>query len=189
VPRLQSSPLNWKNDHFQIKKLESCEKLLRFYGIDEPRKNFSAFFLGSWDKHIIQVPLRYVKAYLGFSIYCRRHTVGQILNQFYHLYFVFTLSNMDGNTMIFLCFWYKSVYEIRNEFEFGFELPTAEIGLQYRETEVKFMNVLFRWGFWALSWEFSDLRFLYGFLKPKEGVSFSIRFSSFPPLQCSVTEL
>ncbi len=30
----------------------------------------------------------------------------------------------------------------------------------------EFMNVQFLWGFWAKSWEFSGLRFLYRFLKP-----------------------
>jgi hypothetical protein len=29
------------------------------------------------------------------------------------------------------------------------------------KAEAKFMNVQFRWGFWAYSWEFSDLRFPY----------------------------
>ncbi len=33
-------------------------------------------------------------------------------------------------------------------------------------TEAEIMNVKSGWGFWASSWEFSDLRFLYGFLKP-----------------------
>ncbi len=27
--------------------------------------------------------------------------------------------------------------------------------------EAEFMNVQFRWGFWAYSWDFSDLRFPY----------------------------
>ncbi len=36
------------------------------------------------------------------------------------------------------------------------------------------MNVQFHWNFWAKSWKFSDLRFLYGFLKPLgRGVWFS----------------
>ncbi len=73
-----------------------------------------------------------------------------------------------------------------------------------RTTEMEFMKVLFRWGFWAWPSDYSDLRFLlsflpvyksyswtnltflhwlivlYGFLKPTIGVVwFSARFSSF----------
>ncbi len=46
-------------------------------------------------------------------------------------------------------------------------------------SEAEFMNVQFRWGFLALSWEFSDLRFLHGFIKPYgKGHVF---LSGFPP--------
>jgi hypothetical protein len=37
--------------------------------------------------------------------------------------------------------------------------------LNSRGPEADFINIKFRWGFWAYSREFPDLRFLYGFLK------------------------
>ncbi len=45
--------------------------------------------------------------------------------------------------------------------------------------EAEFINIKFYWGFWAQSWEFSDLGFCMDFLTLREGVRFSIRFSSF----------
>ncbi len=50
--------------------------------------------------------------------------------------------------------------------------------------EAEFMNEQYRWGFWASSWEFSDLRFLFRFLKNQmEGV---MVFISFPPFSFTI---
>ncbi len=57
------------------------------------------------------------------------------------------------------------------------------------DLEAEFMKIQFSWGLWPYSCEFSDLRFLYGFIKPqgREMVFYQVLHLS--PLHCSIAEL
>jgi hypothetical protein len=56
--------------------------------------------------------------------------------------------------------------------------------------EAEFMNVQFRWGFCALSWEFSQTwGFCMDFLNHRKGVKVFYQVFLLSPLKCTVTEL